>query len=59
MRFENSLFYELPTSMIDPEAKVVHFSLQLLLENTVKHNVVSEKRPCIFGFVEKLFGCGK
>jgi hypothetical protein len=25
----------------------------------VKHNVVSEKRPCIFGFVEKLFGCGK
>lgn len=45
MRFENSLFYELPTSIIDPEAKVVPLSLQLLLENTVKHNVVSEKRP--------------
>jgi LytS/YehU family sensor histidine kinase len=44
MRFENSLFYELPTSMIDPEAKVVSLSLQLLLENTVKHNVVSEKK---------------
>jgi sensor histidine kinase YesM len=45
MRFENSLFYELPTSIINPEAKVVPLSLQLLLENTVKHNVVSEKRP--------------
>lgn len=45
MRFENSLFYELPTTKLDPEAKVVPLSLQLLLENTVKHNVVSEKRP--------------
>lgn len=51
MRFENSLFYELPTTSINPEAKVVPLSLQLLLENTVKHNVVSEQRPlhiCIF-----------
>ena len=45
MRFENSLFYELPTANISPEAKVVPLSLQLLLENTVKHNVVSEQRP--------------
>ncbi|MBU2060777.1 MAG: histidine kinase [Bacteroidetes bacterium] len=45
MRFENSLFYELPTTVSNPEAKVVPLSLQLLLENTVKHNVVSEKRP--------------
>lgn len=45
MRFENSLFYELPTTIINPEAKVVPLSLQLLLENTVKHNVVSEHRP--------------
>ena len=45
MRFENSLFYELPTVISNPEAKVVPLSLQLLLENTVKHNVVSEKRP--------------
>lgn len=54
MRFENSLFYELPTSVIDLEAKVVPLSLQLLLENTVKHNVVSEKRPLhIRIFIEK------
>lgn len=45
MRFENSLFYELPTTNINSEAKVVPLSLQLLLENTVKHNVVSEQRP--------------
>ncbi|SHM42606.1 histidine kinase [Flavobacterium xinjiangense] len=45
MRFENSLFYELPTTGINSEAKVVPLSLQLLLENTVKHNVVSEQRP--------------
>ena len=45
MRFENSLFYELPTTNLNPEAKVVPLSLQLLLENTVKHNVVSEQKP--------------
>jgi hypothetical protein len=45
MRFENSLFYELPDTVINPDAKVVPLSLQLLLENTVKHNVVSEQKP--------------
>ncbi|WP_417940098.1 2TM domain-containing protein [Flavobacterium sp. RS13.1] len=45
MRFENSLFYELPAININPDAKVVPLSLQLLLENTVKHNVVSEQKP--------------
>ncbi|MGL5113287.1 MAG: histidine kinase [Flavobacterium sp.] len=45
MRFENSLFYEVPSEVQNPEAKVVPLSLQLLLENTVKHNVVSEQRP--------------
>ncbi|HEU0137537.1 MAG TPA: 2TM domain-containing protein [Flavobacterium sp.] len=45
MRFENSLFYELPDVAPDPEMKVVPLSLQLLLENTVKHNIVSEKKP--------------
>lgn len=45
MRFENSLFYELPETIVNPDAKVVPLSLQLLLENTVKHNVVSEQKP--------------
>ena len=45
MRFENSLSFEVPEVISNPEGKVVPLSLQLLLENTVKHNVVSEQRP--------------
>jgi len=45
MRFENSVFYEVPDKVSNPEALVVPLSLQLLLENTVKHNVVSQQRP--------------
>ena len=45
MRFENSITYELPSVGIDAEAKVVPLSLQLLLENCIKHNVVSEQKP--------------
>jgi two-component sensor histidine kinase len=45
MRFENSISYELPTELGNPDAKVVPLSLQLLLENTIKHNVASEKKP--------------
>lgn len=45
MRFENSITYDLPTDYDNPEAKVVPLSLQLLLENTIKHNVVSEQKP--------------
>ncbi len=44
MRFENSITFELPESS-DPESKVVPLSLQLLLENCIKHNVVSERKP--------------
>lgn len=45
MRFENSITYEVPTDYDHPDAKVVPLSLQLLLENTIKHNVVSEQKP--------------
>jgi hypothetical protein len=45
MRFENSVFFEIPTIVSNPEAKVVPLSMQLLLENTVKHNVASERKP--------------
>ncbi|TBX68784.1 histidine kinase [Flavobacterium silvisoli] len=45
MRFENSITYEVPIDYDNPEAKVVPLSLQLLLENTIKHNIVSEKKP--------------
>ncbi len=45
MRFENSISYELPENYDNPEARVVPLSLQLLLENTIKHNIVSEQKP--------------
>jgi hypothetical protein len=45
MRFENSLFYEMPQEHVNVDDKVVPLSLQLLLENTVKHNIVSEQKP--------------
>lgn len=45
MRFENSVHYEVPETLSNPEAKVVPLSLQLLLENVIKHNIVSESRP--------------
>jgi len=45
MRFENSITFELPEDFNNLEAKVVPLSLQLLLENTIKHNVVSEQKP--------------
>lgn len=45
MRFENSISFELPDDAVHPEGKVVPLSLQLLLENAVKHNVASELRP--------------
>ena len=45
MRFENSITFEIPEKVEIPEAKVVPLSLQLLLENTIKHNVASESKP--------------
>ncbi|MGV8815301.1 MAG: 2TM domain-containing protein, partial [Gelidibacter sp.] len=45
MRFENSINFEIPEYFMDPEAKVVPLSLQLLLENTIKHNIASESKP--------------
>ncbi|MBA4153979.1 2TM domain-containing protein [Flavobacterium sp.] len=45
MRFENSITFELPDGFNNEEAKVVPLSLQLLLENCIKHNVVSESKP--------------
>ena len=45
MRFENSITYDIPTDFNNEDAKVVPLSLQLLLENTIKHNVVSEQKP--------------
>ena len=45
MRFEDSIVFEIPEKASDPELKIVPLSLQLLLENAVKHNVVNASRP--------------
>lgn len=45
MRFEDGLRYEFPTELPPGDFKISPLSLQLLLENTIKHNVVSEEQP--------------
>ncbi|MCF6349345.1 MAG: 2TM domain-containing protein [Flavobacteriaceae bacterium] len=45
MRFEDSIIFEIPEKANNPEAKVVPLSLQLLLENAVKHNIVNASKP--------------
>ncbi|WP_027067431.1 2TM domain-containing protein [Maribacter sp. Hel_I_7] len=45
MRFEDSIVFEIPDKAINPETKIVPLSLQLLLENAVKHNVVTSSKP--------------
>ncbi|MBQ0788078.1 MAG: 2TM domain-containing protein [Oceanihabitans sp.] len=45
MRFEDSIVFEIPEQATNPESKVVPLSLQLLLENAVKHNIVTSSKP--------------
>ncbi|MCD2259845.1 2TM domain-containing protein [Psychroserpens luteolus] len=45
MRFEDSIIFEIPENASNPESKVVPLSLQLLLENAVKHNMVTTNKP--------------
>ena len=45
MRFEDSIVFDIPESCSNPDAKIVPLSLQLLLENAVKHNVVTSSKP--------------
>ncbi len=45
MRFEDSIVLDIPDKAINPEAKIVPLSLQLLLENAVKHNIVNATKP--------------
>jgi len=45
MRFEDSIIFDIPDKCSNPEAKIIPLSLQLLLENAVKHNIVTSTRP--------------
>ncbi len=45
MRFEEAIEYNVPEAVSDPDLKIIPLSLQLLLENAVKHNVISSEQP--------------
>ena len=45
MRFEDAVTFEIPDKASNSELKIVPLSLQLLLENAIKHNVVSAENP--------------
>lgn len=53
MRFEDSIVFDIPEKCSKPDAKIVPLSLQLLLENAVKHNVVKASRPLHIKVFEK------
>ena len=53
MRFENSIHFEIDENFTFEEAKIVPLSLQLLLENAVKHNIASESKPLIIKIYEQ------
>ncbi|TDQ29399.1 2TM domain-containing protein [Zeaxanthinibacter enoshimensis] len=53
MRFEDSIVFEMPEEVKNPDAKLVPLSLQLLLENAVKHNVVTASRPLLIRVYEE------
>jgi len=53
MRFEDSIVFTVPEHINNPEAKVVPLSLQLLLENAVKHNQVMPSKKLYITITEK------
>lgn len=53
LRFEDSIIFDIPESATNPDAKVVPLSLQILLENTIKHNVVTPAKPLHIKIYEK------
>jgi len=53
MRFEDAVKFNIPDTVSDSALKIVPLSLQLLLENAVKHNVVSSYRPLTISIYEE------
>ncbi|AGC78457.1 2TM domain-containing protein [Nonlabens dokdonensis] len=52
-RFEDSIEIEIPEQGSIENAKVVPLSLQLLIENAVKHNIVSSNKPLKLNIYEQ------
>jgi sensor histidine kinase YesM len=53
VRFEDSIVFSSPTHLKNPQAKVVPLSLQLLLENAVKHNQVTSAKKLYISIYEE------
>ena len=53
MRFEEAVKFTIPEEVSNSELKIVPLSLQLLLENAVKHNVVSALKPLEISIFEE------
>lgn len=53
MRFEDGISFNIPEKVSNPELKIVPLSLQLLLENAVKHNVITSKNPLEINIYEE------
>ena len=45
LRFENSINFEIEQTTFSETEFIVPLSLQILLENTIKHNIVSDQKP--------------
>lgn len=45
LRFENSIDFELDVNSFSEQEFIVPLSLQILLENAIKHNIASEQKP--------------
>ena len=52
MRFEDAVQFHIPETVSNQDLKIVPLSLQLLLENAVKHNVVSPSKPLTISIYE-------
>ena len=53
MRFEDAIEFNIPEKVSNDSLKIVPLSLQLLLENAVKHNVVSSTKPLKISITEE------
>lgn len=52
MRFEDGVDFELPETASHEDLKIVPLSLQILLENAVKHNIISTEEPLMIRIYE-------
>ena len=53
MRFEDAIVFDLPKNISNPDFKIAPLSLQILLENAVKHNVISKDMPLTISIFER------